>query len=58
MATQTTALRVGQRESLSNVISRIDPADTPVYSNAKKGTSKAILEEHLVQELAAASAIN
>ena len=37
MATYTTANAVGEREDLSNVIARIDPDETPVFSNAKNG---------------------
>lgn len=47
---------IGQREELSDVISRIDPAETPFYSNARKGTTKAINTEWQVQELGAAAA--
>ena len=51
MATWTTSTAVGERESLADVIARIDPADTPAFSNAKKETTKA-------QELTAASDTN
>jgi hypothetical protein len=54
MATYTTATSIGQREDLKNVISRIDPAETPLVSNAKMETTKAVNHEWLVQELAAA----
>ena len=54
MATWTTSAAVGQRESLSDVISRIDPDETPIFSNGKKQTTKAVYEEWKVQELAAA----
>jgi len=54
MATFKTTTAVGQRESLSDVIARIDPSDVPLYANMKKETTKAINHEFLVQELAAA----
>ena len=34
--TFTTANAVGNRESLSDVVSRITPEDTPIYSMIKK----------------------
>ena len=51
---------VGAREDLSDIINRIDPDDTPVYSKLKKGTRTAIQFDWQVQELAAAgsNAIN
>ena len=58
MATWTTSAAVGERESLADVIARIDPADTPVFSNAKKQTTKAVFHEWQVQELTAASDTN
>ncbi len=58
MATYTTGDAVGQREDLSNVISRIDPSETPLFSNAKKEVVKAVTHEWQVQELASASATN
>ncbi len=36
MATFKTANAIGEREDLSDVITRIDPAETPIFSNAKK----------------------
>ena len=33
---------IGAREDLSDIINRIDPDDTPVYSRMKKGTRSAI----------------
>lgn len=44
---------VGQREDLSDTIDRIDPTDTPFYSNADKRSARAILTEWQVQELVA-----
>lgn len=58
MATYTTSSAVGEREDLSNVISRIDPDETPIFSNAKVETTKGIFTEWQVQELTAASDTN
>ena len=55
MAIFKTSDAVGEREDLSNVIERIDPDETPVFSNAKKVTTKGILHEWQVQELASAA---
>jgi len=46
----------GLREDLQDKITRIDPEDTPFYSNAGKGTAEAVYHEWLVQRLAAAAA--
>jgi len=54
MATYTTSSAVGEREDLANVIYRIDPDETPVFSNAEKQTTSGIFTEWQVQELAAA----
>tara|TARA_R110002153_G_scaffold35081_4_gene104506 strand:+ start:1572 stop:2522 length:951 start_codon:yes stop_codon:yes gene_type:complete len=54
MATYTTATAIGAKEDLSAVISRIDPAETPIYSNGAKETTKGVFHEWQVQELAAA----
>ena len=58
MATYTTATSIGQREDLKDLITRIDPAETPLVSNAKMETTKAVNHEWLVQELTAAVATN
>ena len=58
MATFTTALAVGEKEQLADVIYRIDPDETPIFSALKKETSNGIFTEWQVQELAAASATN
>ena len=58
MATFTTATAVGEREDLSDVITRIDPDETPVFSALKKETGNGVFVEWQVQELAAASATN
>jgi len=54
MAVYKTANAIGEREDLSNVISRIDPAETPLISNATKKTVKGVFTEWQVQELASA----
>jgi hypothetical protein len=43
----------GEREDISPVINRIDPDSTPFYSNCRKGVSKAVIHDWLVQELKA-----
>jgi len=58
MATFTTANAVGEREDLSDVITRIDPEETPVFSALKKETGNGVFVEWQVQELAAAVANN
>ncbi len=58
MATHTTSTAVGEREDLADVIYRIDPDETPIFSALKKETSNGIFTEWQVQELAAASATN
>jgi hypothetical protein len=49
---------VGIREDLADMITRISPTETPVYTALKKETVKNALYEWQVQELAAASASN
>jgi hypothetical protein len=58
MATFTTTNAVGEREDLSDVITRIDPDETPIFSALKKETGNGVFVEWQVQELAAASATN
>lgn len=58
MPAYSTSEAVGEREELADVISRIDPAETPIYSNARKESSSAIYTEWQVQELATAVATN
>ena len=55
MATHTTTTAVGEREQLADVIYRIDPTETPLFSNLKKETSNGIFTEWQVQELAASA---
>ena len=54
MAIYTSSTAIGEREDLSDVIYRVDPDETPLFSNAKKETTKGIYHEWQVQELAAA----
>lgn len=49
---QTTSA-VGNREELSDVVSRITPEDTPIYSLISKGTCKSVHPEWETDELAA-----
>ena len=58
MATQTTVIAIGEREDLSDVITRIDPDETPIYSSLRKETVNNTTFDWLVQELAAAVANN
>lgn len=46
----------GNREELSDVVSRITPEDTPIYSLIQKGTFKTTHPEWTVDELAAPAA--
>ncbi len=54
MATHTTSSAIGEREDLSSIITKIDPAETPVFSNAKKEVTSGVFHEWQVQELTAA----
>jgi len=54
MATFLTSNAIGEREDLSNVIYRVDPAETPLVSNMSKETVNGVTTEWQVQELAAA----
>ena len=58
MSTFTTSSAVGEREQLADVIYRIDPDETPIFSAVKKSTSNGVFVEWQTQELAAASATN
>jgi len=58
MAVFKTSDAVGEKEDLSDVITRIDPDETPIFSNAKKEVTRGVFHEYQVQELAAASATN
>ena len=54
MAVFKTSDSVGAREDLSDVITRIDPDTTPIYSNLEKIGTKGIIHQWQVQELASA----
>ncbi len=54
----TTFSAVGNREDLSNRISRIDPTETPFYSGIGKTKASATKHEFQTQALAAASTSN
>jgi len=54
VATYTSATAIGEREDLSDIIYRVDPDDTPLFSNAQKETTRGIITEWQVQELASA----
>lgn len=58
MSTFTTSSAIGEREELADVIYRIDPDETPIFSAVKKSTSNAVFTEFQTQELASASATN
>lgn len=58
MTVFATGAAIGEREQLADIIYRIDPAETPIFSNVKKETSNGIFVEWQVQELTAASATN
>lgn len=47
---------VGNREELSDVVSRITPEDTPIYSLIEKGSCKSVHPEWETDELAAPAA--
>ena len=55
MATYKASDAIGEREDLSDIITKIDPDETPLFSNMKKVTTKGITHEWQVQELTAAS---
>ncbi|MBM3091606.1 head protein [Ensifer sp. T173] len=54
--TFTTNQAVGNREELSDVVSRITPEDTPIYSLIEKGSTKSVHPEWETDELAAPAA--
>lgn len=58
MAIYKTSDAVGEREDLSDVITRIDPDETPIFSALQKESGNAVFVEWQVQELAAAAADN
>lgn len=58
MAIYKTSDAIGERESLADVIQRIDSDETPLFSNAMKEVTKAVTHDWQVQELTAASDSN
>lgn len=50
--TQLTTMSVGNREELSDVVSRITPEDTPIYSDIRKGNCVSVHPEWETDELA------
>lgn len=58
MAVFATGAAIGEREQLADVIYRIDPDETPIFSSVKKSTANGVFIEWQTQELAAASASN
>lgn len=50
-----TTAAIGNREDLTDIISRIDPTETPVYSMCAKTSAEATLHEWQTQALAAAA---
>lgn len=51
--TKLTTTSVGNREELSDVVSRITPEDTPIYSDIRKGSCKTVHPEWETDELRA-----
>ena len=58
MATFTTSNAVGEKESLADIIYRLDTSETPIFSSAEKITTNGVFYEWQVQELAAAATHN
>lgn len=58
MATFTTSNSVGEKESLADIIYRLDTSETPIFSSAEKITTNGVFYEWQVQELAAAATDN
>ena len=58
MATFTTSNAVGEKESLADIIYRLDTSETPIFSAADKITTSGVFFEWQVQELAAAATDN
>ena len=58
MATFTTSNAVGEKESLADIIYRLDTSETPIFSSADKITTNGVFSEWQVQELAAAATDN
>ena len=58
MATHTTATAVGERETLADIIFKIDSDETPIFSSTAKESSNGIFTEWQIQELAATNSSN
>ena len=58
MTTFATAAAIGEKEQLADVIYRIDPDETPIFSAVKKSTGNGVFLEWQTQELAAVSTSN
>lgn len=58
MTVFATSAAVGEKENLADVIYRIDPDETPIFSAVKKSTGNGVFLEWQTQSLAAASATN
>ena len=56
MATATTANSVGEKETLADVIYKVDSDETPIFSSTAKTTINGVFAEWQVQELATAAA--
>jgi hypothetical protein len=56
MATFTTATAVGEKETLADVIYKVDSDETPLFSSMSKTTSNGVFVEWQVQELSTAAA--
>jgi hypothetical protein len=58
VAVHTTATAVGEKETLADIIFKIDSDETPIFSSTAKESSNGIFTEWQVQELAATDASN
>jgi hypothetical protein len=58
VATHTTVTAVGERETLADIIYKIDSDETPIFSSTAKETSNGIFTEWQIQELAATDSTN
>ena len=58
MATYTTSSAVGERESLADIIYRLDTSETPIFSAVEKISTNGVFYEWQTQELASAASDN
>jgi hypothetical protein len=58
MATHTTVTAVGEKETLADIIYKVDSDETPIFSSIAKESSNGIFTEWQVQELAATNTSN